>query len=111
MLDEDGDGEEAQQIEQKESEPEAAEERELDLEDDEIKKRGERMQVWSSVKSFALVFYLWALDLVKCFSTNVFKSQPWKCYCMCRVCVQCSFRIVLLAVYDTVWSSQSLRMI
>lgn len=39
MLDEDGDGEEAQQIEQKESEPEAAEERELDLEDDEIKKR------------------------------------------------------------------------
>lgn len=39
MLDEDGDGEEAQQIEQKESEPEAAEERELDLEDDEFKKR------------------------------------------------------------------------
>uniref|UniRef100_A0A9J8CIC4 Eukaryotic translation initiation factor 2 subunit 2 n=1 Tax=Cyprinus carpio carpio TaxID=630221 RepID=A0A9J8CIC4_CYPCA len=39
MLDEDGDGEEAQQTEQKEAEPEAAEERELDPEDDEVKKK------------------------------------------------------------------------
>ncbi|KAF4109697.1 eukaryotic translation initiation factor 2 subunit 2-like [Onychostoma macrolepis] len=39
MLDEDGDGEEAQQTEQKEAEPEAAEERDLDPEDDEVKKK------------------------------------------------------------------------
>uniref|UniRef100_A0A671S779 Eukaryotic translation initiation factor 2 subunit 2 n=2 Tax=Sinocyclocheilus anshuiensis TaxID=1608454 RepID=A0A671S779_9TELE len=39
MLDEDGEGEEAQQTEQKEPEPEAAEERELDPEDDEVKKK------------------------------------------------------------------------
>uniref|UniRef100_A0A671M8K7 Eukaryotic translation initiation factor 2 subunit 2 n=1 Tax=Sinocyclocheilus anshuiensis TaxID=1608454 RepID=A0A671M8K7_9TELE len=39
MLDEDGDGEEAQQTEQNEAEPEAAEERELDPEDDEVKKK------------------------------------------------------------------------
>ncbi|KTG33146.1 hypothetical protein cypCar_00033649 [Cyprinus carpio] len=39
MLDEDGDGEEAQQTEQKEAEPEAAEERELEPEDDEVKKK------------------------------------------------------------------------
>ncbi|XP_059379876.1 eukaryotic translation initiation factor 2 subunit 2-like [Carassius carassius] len=39
MLDEDGEGEEAQQTEQKEAEPEAAEERELDPEDDEVKKK------------------------------------------------------------------------
>ncbi|KAK2898939.1 hypothetical protein QQF64_031698 [Cirrhinus molitorella] len=39
MLDEDGDGEETPQTEQKESEPEAAEERELDFEDDEVKKK------------------------------------------------------------------------
>lgn len=44
MLDEDGDGEEAQQTEQKEAEPEAAEEQELDPEDDEVKKKGERMK-------------------------------------------------------------------
>lgn len=68
MLDEDGDGEEAQQTEQKEAEPEAAEERELEPEDDEVKKKGERMHV----KCFAL----WALRLVECFSTVVFKPQP-----------------------------------
>lgn len=39
MLDEDGDGEEAQQTEQKEAEPEAAEEREMEPEDDEVKKK------------------------------------------------------------------------
>ncbi|XP_077079371.1 eukaryotic translation initiation factor 2 subunit 2-like isoform X1 [Siphateles boraxobius] len=41
MLDEDGDGlgEEAQQVEQREVEPEAAEEREMDPEDDDIKKK------------------------------------------------------------------------
>lgn len=44
MLDEDGDGlgEEAQQVEQREVEPEAGEEREIDPEDDDIKKKGER---------------------------------------------------------------------
>lgn len=51
MLDEDGDGlgEEAQQVEQREVEPEAGEEREMDPEDDDVKTKGERMQVWSSV--------------------------------------------------------------
>lgn len=39
MLDEDGDGEEAQQTDLKEAEPEAAEEQELDPEDDEVKKK------------------------------------------------------------------------
>ncbi|XP_016429643.1 eukaryotic translation initiation factor 2 subunit 2-like [Sinocyclocheilus rhinocerous] len=39
QLDEDGDGEEAQQTEQNEADPEAAEERELDPEDDEVKKK------------------------------------------------------------------------
>jgi len=44
MLDEDGDGlgEEAQQVELREVEPEAGEEREMDPEDDDIKKKGER---------------------------------------------------------------------
>lgn len=47
MLDEDGDGlgEEAQQVEQREVEPEAQEEREMDPEDDDVKTKGERMQV------------------------------------------------------------------
>ncbi|XP_073675445.1 eukaryotic translation initiation factor 2 subunit 2-like [Garra rufa] len=39
MLDEDGDGEETQQAEPKEVEPEAGEERELEFEDDEVKKK------------------------------------------------------------------------
>ncbi len=65
MLDEDGDGEEAQQTDLKEAEPEAAEEQELDPEDDEVKKKGERM------KYCALVFSLLASDLVKCCLTNV----------------------------------------
>ncbi len=52
MLDEDGDGEEAQQTDPKEAEPETAEEPELDPEDDEVKKKGEMM------KYCALVFSL-----------------------------------------------------
>lgn len=44
MLDEDGDGlgEEVQQAEQREVEPYAGEEREMELDEDEFKKKGER---------------------------------------------------------------------